>query len=147
MLHDKPTVRALFTLLGLAAAATLGCGCTSSSKLVKAKGQLTIKGQPLKVDPKAGVTIAFIPVVEKGGDSTRLIASFVREDSTFTVPGTDGNGIPEGKYRISIDLMVMPPTQEVQRINEMFNSKDTKIVRDVKSGDETIVIDVSKPSG
>lgn len=127
--------------------AGLACGCSSSAKVVLAKGQLVSKGQPYRGNPKGSVTIVFTPETDGGENFSTYPATFQRDDATFTVPGTDGRGIPEGKYRIAINQLAIPMPAEITRMNEQFSTQKTGIVREVKSADETIVIDLGKPGG
>ena len=127
---------------------TLGAGCSSGTKQFKTKGQLTQGSAPLKVDSKAGITVVFtsVPAAEVEKVVSYPASPPNRDDMTFTVPGPAGNGIPPGKYRISIEIMSFAPTADVARINQTFSREATKIEREVK--DETlIVLDLSKPEG
>jgi hypothetical protein len=114
--------------------------------MVIAKGQLLYEGKPFKVDPKAGVTIKFIPVVEPGKPYTSFTSRpDNREEMTFQVTGPTGRGIPLGKYKIAV-FLIAGDTPNADEINEQFSDQNTKVERDVQS-DEPLRIDLSKPAG
>jgi hypothetical protein len=139
-------VRFLTALMGGLFLLALAAGCSTSEKRVLAKGKILNGGVPLKVDPKMGVTIMLAPDMEKGKNTTSYPANFNRDDATFAVPGPDGRGIPEGKYRISILLMSLKPTEWMDETNDQFSAGNTRIQRTVV-GDEPIIIDLSKSEG
>jgi hypothetical protein len=123
-------------------------GCTSGPKMTLVKGKLLYKGSPLKVDPKAGVQISFIPIVERGeAYSTYPASPPKREDMSFEVRGPQGKGIPPGKYRVAVNLLSAKDPL-VDEINEGFSKQNTNVVREVR-GEEgpVMLIDLSKPEG
>jgi hypothetical protein len=113
---------------------------------VQAKGRFLYNGQPLKVSPNASVTIGLFPINEKGERGRRVSGAFEPTDATFTVPGQDGHGIPPGKYRISVMLILPESVPELADVNATFNAANTKIERDIQT-DAPILIDLSKPEG
>jgi hypothetical protein len=119
--------------------------CSSGPNVVKVTGKLQMNEQPLKVDPKGSVTVVFTPVVEQGKTYDTYSGIYHTESPTFEIPGPDGRGIPEGKYKISLMAMVPQPTAEIHDINERFNAKNTPIVREVRTS-ETLIIDLAKPN-
>lgn len=136
-------------LRNLCCVATLllaGVGCNTGPKLVIPKVQLTYKQQPLKVDPNASVVLVLITEGEKPNSYP---ANWLDRDKvTFTVPGREGNGIPVGKYRVSVNQMVPGTTPaDVQYMNEQFAKDKTPLVCEVKDEERTIVLDLSKPGG
>ncbi len=85
-------------------------GCSSGPKLVTPKGQLTFKQAPLKIDPKASVTVVFLQAVDAGENANSYAADPLnREDASFTVPGRKHTGIPIGKYRVAINVIGTAP--------------------------------------
>jgi hypothetical protein len=138
----------LFPLVAvLTIVAVVGCS-SGGPRHVKAKGQLLYKGKPLVVPQKAAVSVRFI--AKDGGDNPRIFVAdtpFDREGATFTISGNDGRGIPVGTYRIAVtQKMVGDAPPEIDEMNEMFSLKKSAIVREV-TGEEPIVIDLSKPEG
>jgi hypothetical protein len=118
--------------------------CSSGPKVVKVTGKLQRNDQPLKVDSKGSVTVVFTPIFEGRKKTFDTYTGIYRSESpTFEIPGPDGNGIPEGKYKISLLAMVPQPTAEIHDINERFNAQNTPIVREIRTS-ETLVIDLGK---
>ncbi len=120
-------------LLGLAS------GCSSGPKLVKAKGQLLLNGQPLHINAQATARLRFTLVDD---NPSTYVAYANPEDATFVVMGKDGNGIPLGKYRITFEQKMAEPTDEVRRMNDMFQ-EGRAFVRDI-TDDEPMLLDLNK---
>jgi len=120
--------------------------CSGSPKPLKVSGQLKNNDKPYTAPKGAMVTIEFTPVVEAGTPFDRYPAKFNREDSSFTVAGRSEQGIPPGKYRISVQQFVSDPTAQINEMNARFTAEKSAIVREV--ADETpIIIDLAKPAG
>lgn len=128
--------------------ANLATGCSSGPepKRVMAKGRLHYNGQPPKISPQASVSIGFFPIEDEGKLGRRISASYDHENKSFTVPGPDGHGIPPGKYRIAIMLILPDNVPELANVNETFGAANTQILRDIQT-EEPISIDLSKPEG
>lgn len=137
---------ALRSLLWGATLLLVGAGCDTGPKLVIPKVQLTYKQQPLKVDPKAGVTLV---LVAEGEKANSYPADWLNRDQvTFTIPGREGKGIPLGKYRVTLNQMTPGvPSADIQAMNELYTKDKTPIVCEVKDDPQPIVIDLSKPGG
>jgi hypothetical protein len=89
------------------------------------------------------------------------MAVFKSEDGTFAVPGPDGQGIPPGKYRVSLTQeltreAVDKKNENVKRNQKLFD-RDTDmlngqfggnspIVREIKDSTE-VAIELDKPTG
>jgi hypothetical protein len=71
----------------------------------------------------------------------------VNPDGDYEVLGKDGDGIPPGKYRISVLL----PTAftNVDKLKGAFGPDNSKIVREVarEPKEQAIDIDLAKPEG
>ncbi len=80
---------------------TLFSGCNSSSgKYVPVTGKFTVKGQPY--DPATQEDVMLIMYPTSGSSETTYVA--VNEpDGSFTVPGVEQQGVPPGKYKISLE--------------------------------------------
>jgi len=82
---------------------SLGCG---GSSLIKAKGHITKGGQPYVAEEGQGLRIFFVPLEPASGSRhDSFAAEYHPDDGTFQVLGKDGNGLPRGKYRVSLQLM------------------------------------------
>jgi hypothetical protein len=141
-------------------------GCGESTNHVWVTGKL-LKGGASYAPPKdqqVYVTLVGLEIQDKSGNTIKsgepFWAEVDQESGTFFVPGTDGQGIPPGKYRVAV-------TQKMER--EAFNAKkpDPKkrakldreadllanrfgvgtspIIREVKTRGE-LVIDLDRPT-
>jgi len=81
-------------------------------KMIKVKGQLLHKATALYPQAQWLAQRQFIPIVEGDAQSTPR-RQRQRDDGSFVVPGRSGDGIPVGKYRISIHQRLMTPTAEI----------------------------------
>lgn len=120
--------------------------CSSGPKPLKVSGQLKNNDKPYTAPKGAMVTIVFAPVVETGAPFDTFPAKFNREDSSFAVAGKTDQGIPPGKYRISVQQFVPDPTAQINEMNARFTLEKSAIIREVT--DETpIIIDLARPTG
>jgi hypothetical protein len=138
-----------------------GCG---SSETIRVTGKL-LKGGAAYAAPEGqrlGVTFYAIGVADgTGKDAGRgepFAAQFNPSDSTFSVPGPEGRGIPPGKYRVSVvqkltrdALEKATPTKrtvvvdrEKDYLNGRFGPENSPIVRELKSSCD-VAIDLDKP--
>jgi hypothetical protein len=119
--------------------------CSSGPRLIKVTGKLTYHQQPLPAGASSPV-IVFHPVVAKGQHHDTYPALYERDSGAFEVPGKTGTGIPEGKYRISVQFMI-PKAGSVQaKWNQQFSPEKTPIIREV-SGEGRLDIDLGDPKG
>ena len=132
-----------------------GCGGSDSGDTVAIKGKLLDNGNPLVVDQSkfplpAGATapppgsgllrIVFIPIDAK----EQFLAKYNQQNGTFEVLGPSGKGIKPGMYKIAITASYTPGSKDNNDYFQgKFSPENTKIVREVKPGEE-IVIDVAK---
>src|SRR6516164_10313358 len=107
---SKTRIVAACLLLGLLSA---GCG----SNMIKAKGRVVKGGQPFVPGEGEGLRIFFVPAVSPVDRYDSYIAVFNKDDSSFVVVGKDGQGLPPGNYRVSLELM--------KQKSDQFNSKYT----------------------
>ncbi len=117
----------------------LACGCSSGSKFVKAKGQLLLDGQPLRINAQATARLRFTLVDD---NPSTYVAYANPDDATFAVLGKDGNGIPAGKYRITVEQKMAEPSDEIRRMNDLFQD-GRAFVRDV-ANDDPMLLDLNK---
>jgi hypothetical protein len=108
------------------AVALSGCG---SSQAVWVHGKLTKGGvqYPLPADQRLNLTFYAVDEFKDGAQTIpagqSYPANYKPDDGTFTVPGTDGRGIPPGKYRLSL----------VQRLTrQAVDKKNEKVKRNQK---------------
>ena len=121
----------------------LGCflaGCDGSQ--VKARGRLVKSGQPFVPSDKEVVHVAFFPAGEESASDKSYIVKFNRQDGTFQVVGTDGKGLPPGKYRVTVSVV----KDHEDTFKGAFNVKNSPFLCDVSSGSSEITVDLDTPS-
>jgi hypothetical protein len=126
---------ALAVLTGLVVLFALGCGGR-----LKPKGRMVRGGEPLRTGPGEGMRVVFEPVEVTGSTYDSYPAQFNGDDGTFIVTGKDGNGLPPGKYRVSIQLM----RKKEDVFRGVLLGKKSPFTFDVESGSEELVIDLDK---
>jgi len=146
------------------ALAISGCG---SSQAIWVQGKLTKGGAKYVVLADQRLHMTFYSM-EPFNDGARTIpagqaymAVFKSEDGTFTVTGPDGQGIPPGKYRVSLTQeltreAVDKKNENVKRDQKLFDrdtdmlkgqfGANSPIVREIKDSTE-VAIDIDKPTG
>ena len=140
-------MRVIWYFAGFAFCCLLLSACSSGVPGLKIKGVLTNNGKPYMVDPKGGVHLVFIPIVEENTPHNKYPAKFNRQDSTFVVDGLTGEGIPPGSYKVTFMQMTSTePTQEILDMNAQFNEANTPIIREITSA-APLTIDLAKPGG
>ena len=141
-----------------------GCG---SSQGISVQGKLTKGGVKYEVpaDQKLHLTFYLIePSNEAGRPEAKgqtYMAAYKYEDGTFTVGGPEGQGIPPGKYRVSVTQQLK--REAVDKKNEKLTKKqkmferdtdmldgkfgdNSPILREIKDSTE-LAIDLDKPTG
>jgi hypothetical protein len=110
---------------------------------------------------RLSVALFAIEVVDSEGKPVASVepyaAVFNPDDSTFTVPGPEGRGVPPGKYRIAITQKwkreSMPDAKPGDRnvfdrdtdiLKDKFSEGDSPIIREIKSAAE-LTIDLDNP--
>jgi hypothetical protein len=114
----------------------MGCGPTH----YQPSGKLTKGGAPLKISEKAVLQIALY--AESDASFANPESVKWDKDGTFTVTGRQGNGIPAGKYKVSVVLIDPYPGGK-----DVFGGKFEKgkaPVFDIKSSQTEIVIETAK---
>lgn len=92
----KPWIYALLGTLVLLP----NSGCQPTEKLVSVAGRVTLDGQSL-----TDAQVIFYPM---DGDSQRAFIGYVDDQGNFELAqaGTESEGVPPGKYRVSISTAV-----------------------------------------
>ncbi len=143
------SVRVLWAVVlgGAMGIAAGGCG-GSGEEVVEAKGRVTDAGNVLQVEGRdigvGYVRVEFYRIGDDGQQATESEGCVVDENGNFSLRGATGNGIPPGKYRIAVRQW--DPFPDVDRLEGRFDAENSPIIREV-TGQEDIVIDVSKPEG
>jgi hypothetical protein len=143
--------------------AVSGCG---SSQTIWVQGTVTKSGEKYKVPEGQNLGITFYALEamtvgdRKIAAGEPFAATYNRQDSTFTVPGPEGSGIPPGKYKISFTQKLNREalTEKNARLKkgQMLFDRDTDllkgqfgenspIMREIKDASE-LTIDLDKPT-
>jgi hypothetical protein len=81
-------------------------GCAGREDRYNIKGRILLHGEPFLTKGNEGMRIFFSPLDESGPAQESYAAEYNGEEGTLTVMGKDRKGLPPGKYRISIQLVV-----------------------------------------
>jgi len=156
------------------AALALLPGCAGNQPRVQVRGKVTVNGQALHaskrkpgnapsmmlgaqlhkldrltLEEKERLSIIYYPVNETGGTDkhAEFFWASVNPDGDYEVLGKEGNGIPPGKYRISVIL----PTAftNLDQLRGPLGPDNSKILREVpkEPKDQAINIDLANPEG
>jgi hypothetical protein len=156
-------MRTRFAVALLAATLVASPGCGGSGKTVWVTGKL-LKGGAAYVPPEGqNVNVTFIGLetqdasgkMVQGGEPYQ--ADVDQAKGTFSVPGTDGRGIPPGKYRVAVvqklrrealEKSKVPGKPRVDRetdlLKNQFSAEQSPIVRELTSSCE-LAIDLDRP--
>jgi hypothetical protein len=134
-------------LFGLVLTVLAGCA-EARDDVVPVRGKVTMGGTPLAVKGReigvGYVELHFYRVRDDGSIDTEPADAAVEESGEFSVRGRDGGGLPPGRYKIAVRQL--DPAPDNDKLGGRFNRQNSKIVREV-TGEEEIVIDVSRPEG
>jgi hypothetical protein len=134
-------MRARFCWLTPVLIGLLASGCSGSGKL-QTKGRLLKNGEPLRVAEDEIVRVMFVPIPEKGQRVTDFhMALFDPADGTFRASGKDGQGVPPGKYRITVEYL----KQRRDLLKGAFNEERSPFVYEVNSQTGELTLDLAKP--
>jgi hypothetical protein len=118
----------------------MGCG----SGIVKPTGKLVRNGKPFTLSQKGMITMVLYKEDDKEGKVPYPIEMRPPQGPGFEVVGRDRNGVPPGKYRVSIRAWdPYPAKSDRDFFGNRFNVPQTPLTREIK-GNEEIVIDVGK---
>jgi hypothetical protein len=142
-------------LLGCLAAGTFlatmaGCGpkLPAEGPVVGVHGRLTKAGQPLVVQGMDGgegmirITFSKYEGEGKAVAASDTYSAMVDANGNFKFPGRFGNGIPPGKYRVSVRQWEPFPAKDL--LEGKFDEQHSPLFREV-TGKESLEIDLSKP--
>jgi hypothetical protein len=124
-------------LLAVAVMATAGC---SGGGVGKVKGQIVDNGQPVKFPFQTG-SVEFVPLQADGTPELgKVYAAIVNEDGSFELLASGGE-LAVGQYQVSIEMVGTKGPEKARP----FAAKVKPLKREIKSGQNTITIDLSKP--
>ena len=136
-------MRRMFYLLGSATLFALlfglASGCSHGPTKVDISGRILKDGQPLKIiDPTRGgkVRVTFATDNPKDMESYASMSANADEQGNFEI-----KGIPLGKYKVGVQQMIDPRTDQ---LDGAFSIRNSSIVRDVESSGQSFEIDLGK---
>ena len=123
-------------------------GCTAKpSDALPVRGKLTNNGEPLQVKGReiglGYVELHFYRINDDGSIGKDPADAAVDESGEFTIRGRDGQGLPPGKYKITVRQL--DPAPDTDKLQGRFNLQNTPIVGQVTG--EEILIDLARPNG
>lgn len=149
--------------LALIATSCFFSGCGRSGNTMRVYGKLQKGGEKYipPTDQLVGITFVMLEGPDKQtqiGDQYR--AEYDPAEGTFNVPGSDGAGIPPGKYRVAVTQKIKReafdlgnpkrkkrgPDREDDTLKDRYGFDSSPIVREVKRDGE-LVIDLDTPAG
>jgi hypothetical protein len=162
-----PTMTRIQLILALLIAPLVACaGCGESTNHVWVTGKL-LKGGATYVPPKdqlVYVTLVGLEIQDQSGKTVQsgqpFWAEVDQESGTFVVPGTEGQGIPPGRYRVAVTQKIerealnatksqqkkgAPVNRETDMLANRFGMGTSPIIREVKTRGE-LVIDLDHPT-
>ena len=123
-------------LLALVAAGRAGDG------LLRTQGRLLKGGQPYVPREGEYIEITFIPISPDGKPPwDHDFADVDQTISSVQPAGKNKKGMPPGKYRVAVELMVKKKDQ----LRGKFDAEKSPFVFDVDAKTSEIVIDLDKP--
>jgi hypothetical protein len=141
--------RSLLALLTgtFAALAAAGCGSKGPAvkeyKGVKVNGVILQNGKPIKLGQDETISVSFIALTGDEAGKTAFIADAKPEDGTFTIAGPTGQGIPIGRYKVTL-ASNFGSGGGTDRFAEKFDSETSPLNADVAGEGQTFEIDVGK---
>jgi hypothetical protein len=115
-----------------------GCG----SGKMHVKGRILKNGEPYLPAQGEVIRVMFVPISDGTERGTDFYAALVNPaDGTFRVAGSDGQGIPRGKYRIAIEHL----RKKTDLLKGEFDPEHSPLVREIRRAADEVVIDVAKP--
>jgi hypothetical protein len=126
-------------VMGLAASAT---GCGRGDGLLRTRGRVVKGGENFVPEEDEAIGLTFVPITPDGKPPKQFYIVMVDQDTgTFRPYGTQGGGVPPGKYRVAVRLM----KDKKDVYNDKFNEKDSPYIFDVEPDSDEIVIDLDDP--
>ena len=131
-------MRCLRVLLPCLLICVVGAGCGSH---IKTKGRVVKGGEPFKPGEGEGVRIFFVPLDPREDNTYDSYAGeFNNENGTFQIKGKDGNGLPPGKYRITMQLM----KDKEDLFSGALMGPRSPFTCEIKSSSDEVVVDLDQ---
>lgn len=135
-------MRRLLTLALVLSVMVVFGGCGSDEVKLRTKGRIVKGGEDFIPEEGEFLAITFVPIVEPGKFAMDYyFAEVDQEAGTFTAAGKDLKGLPEGKYRVAVELM----RKKKDQFGGRFDPANSPFVFDIDTETEEIVIDLDQP--
>jgi hypothetical protein len=119
------------------------CGTGCGKPTASVNGSLLLNGKPFSLPEKAGEVFVVFQFIGADGkpDMMKQYSAVVKQDGTFVLVASEGQ-ISTGKYLVAIDAS---PTTFPQA--KQFMVKQSKVRKELKSGPNSITLELSQPEG
>jgi len=130
----------LFFVLGC----LLVCGCGKPSTVAQVQGRILLDGQPLLIEQnddleQGMVMVELIPQDSQGKLQQSEMAIYDDRDGSFAMPGTNGDGIPPGNYKIVVQQLRSYADLGSDQLKGKFSAKRTPLSCRVNLDEENTV--------
>jgi hypothetical protein len=126
----------ILTLLFLA-----GCG-DAGPVLVPLRGKVLQNGRPLTLAAGEHLIVRLFPDGE-GADPGLTLDAVTNPDGTFSVPGPQGKGAPQGRYRFAVSLLGGEgPAAGRDRLKDAYSPAKTPFILSVAPGGPEVTLDL-----
>ncbi len=105
-------------------------GCGSG---VVVQGKIKLDGQPFTVAAEEQVMVLFLDMKEEGATQQKSFPASVQADGSFTLRTPDGQGLPPGKYRVSVSLFSKSSKRYQDKFQNVYNPKTSPLIVEISS--------------
>lgn len=117
-------------------------GCGKGDLLLRTNGRVLKGGEAFVPGTDENLRIIFVPITPDGSPpKNHYIADVDQAKGTFTPSGGNHLGMPEGKYRVAVELR----KQRKDQFDGRFDEEKSPFVVEVSRKTPEIVIDLEKP--
>jgi hypothetical protein len=143
------SVNSVFQRLGwLVLLLVIAQGCSGSGDgSAPLRGTVLLRGQPIQVrgrsDGLGWVKLKLLPADVALTDTSKIVEAGVSESGEFQIQKHNGNGkagLLPGKYRLGLEV-----EDQGKRLYPEYDLTRSKLLRDLKPGDENLVLDFAGP--
>ena len=120
-----------------------GFGGNKGQKLLKAKGRIVKEGEDFTANITEGesLQVCFIPVEQDlSSPKNGYTAQVDQSTGYFIASGVDGKGLPQGEYRVKVELK--KNSKDV--LDGRFDAVKSPYVFDIDEKSEPMVVDIAK---
>jgi hypothetical protein len=128
-------------------------GCGGGEKLVTVTGKVVQDGQPISIENYMEgyecLDVTFIPIDDQGNqkEDASSYSQDAQEDGSFEIRGDMGDGIPVGRYRVTVARLSDTGEGSPEDIwKGKFGPENSPFVFDI-NGSHDVLIDLAKAEG